>query len=184
MHEVHEGIGIDFGDVIAGARIPSDSRGVDIESDYLAVNRFLRVSPVKDSFECVRMLVAERFGERSWVISKWRASVRDKCRVWLRHHRFTEITGIPIIHDRVIFCDSRAEKVVLARALGITHFIDNKLEVLAPMIGVVPHLFLFRPSPLETVQYASAARHVHVVTEWREIVRLIREETQPHTKKP
>ncbi len=175
MHE--EGLGIDFGDVIAGSRVSTDPRGIEIESNYLAVNRFLRVLPVENAFASIRILSQERFGNRMWVISKWRPAVQDKCRIWLRHHNFSEITGIP--PERILFCAHRGEKAQMARDLGITDFVDNKLEVLAPMIGTVPNLFLFRPSPLEVLQYASSLRHVCEVKEWSDIVRSILARANP-----
>lgn len=168
-----EGLGIDFGDVIVGARVPTDSRGVEIESDYLSVNRFLRVLPIEGAFEAIRTLHEERFGDRIWIISKWREVVRDKCRVWLNHHRFFEITGVSRV--RLMFCEERAKKVEIARSLGLTHFVDNKLEVVAPMIGIVPHLFLFRPSEREIVEYGAGVEigRVRRVESWPEIVRAI-----------
>lgn len=171
------GLGIDFGDVIAGSRVSTDSRGIEIESDYLAINRFLRVAPVEDAFECIRVLVAECFGERSWVISKWRESVKEKCLTWLRHYHFAEITGIPL--GRVLFCETRADKVRMARERGITDFVDNKLEVLSPMVGIVPNLYLFRPSPREIVQYEAVLPCVKVVNDWRDIVRHVLGKEKP-----
>jgi hypothetical protein len=39
----------------------------------------------------------------------------------------------------------------VCRELGITHFVDDRIEVLQALKGIVPHLFLFgrqqRPAP-------------------------------------
>jgi hypothetical protein len=40
---------------------------------------------------------------------------------------------------------SRREKADHARALGLTHFIDDRLDVLGHLEGLVPHRFLFGP---------------------------------------
>ena len=48
------------------------------------------------------------------------------------------------------FCLKRPEKAIHCRELGITHFIDDRTDVLAAMIGVVPLLYLFGPQRGET----------------------------------
>jgi hypothetical protein len=45
----------------------------------------------------------------------------------------------------VRFCLQRPEKALHCRELGITHFIDDRTDVLEAMIGVVPNLYLFGP---------------------------------------
>jgi hypothetical protein len=61
--------------------------------------------------------------------------------LWLREHRFEELTGVPLKHVR--FCRERAEKRDHAVKLGLTHFIDDRSDVLRHMVGVVPQLYLF-----------------------------------------
>jgi hypothetical protein len=62
-------------------------------------------------------------------------------RRWLEHQHFFEQTGMR--RDRLRFCRQRQEKRQHAVALGLTHFIDDRCDVLAHLRGVVPHLFLF-----------------------------------------
>jgi hypothetical protein len=45
----------------------------------------------------------------------------------------------------VRFCREWADKATHCTELAITHFIDDKTEVLACLVSVVPHLFLFGP---------------------------------------
>ena len=62
---------------------------------------------------------------------------------WFERHRFFERTGIDSRNVR--FCLKRPEKALHCREIGITHFIDDRTDVLEAMIGVVPNLYLFGP---------------------------------------
>lgn len=64
---------------------------------------------------------------------------------WLEHHDTFDRTGIDA--DRVRFCRRRADKATICAELGLTHFIDDRIDVLAPMRGVVEHLHLFGTEP-------------------------------------
>ena len=41
------------------------------------------------------------------------------------------------------FCRRRPDKRVHAIELGLSHFIDDRRDVLAALVGAVPHLYLF-----------------------------------------
>src|SRR5580658_8061533 len=80
---------------------------------------------------------------RVWLVSKCGPDVQARTERWLAHQQFFEITGIDPSHVR--FCLRRADKATHCSELGITHFVDDRPEVLAHLVGVVPHLFLFGP---------------------------------------
>lgn len=69
--------------------------------------------------------------------------MQEKSRLWLRHHRFFELTGIA--PENLRFCLERPQKADHCRKLGITHFIDDRPDVLQCMNGVVEHRYLFGP---------------------------------------
>jgi hypothetical protein len=48
---------------------------------------------------------------------------------------------------RVRFCRERPDKAVIAAELGLTHFVDDRVDVLEHMVGVVTHRYLFGPQP-------------------------------------
>lgn len=93
-------------------------------------------------FEHVPVLV-ERFHGEVWLVSKCRPKVQEKTLRWFDHHDFYEKTGIP--RGNVRFCLERPQKADHCRQLGITHFIDDREDVLAHLDGVVPFRFLFGP---------------------------------------
>lgn len=45
----------------------------------------------------------------------------------------------------VRFCRERPQKAPICAELGITHFIDDRADVLEPMCGIVANRFLFGP---------------------------------------
>ena len=102
----------------------------------------LATPPYEGMFDVVPALV-RRFEGRVWLISKAGPSIQEKTRLWLRHHRFFERTGVP--PDNLRFCLERPQKAGHCSALGITHFIDDRADVLGHLDGVVRHRFLFGP---------------------------------------
>lgn len=68
-----------------------------------------------------------------------RPLVQEKVRRWLTHHGFDGVIPPALVR----FCATYEEKVEFCRERGTTHFIDNNLQALAPMVGRVPHLYLF-----------------------------------------
>jgi hypothetical protein len=91
-------------------------------------------------FEVVPALVA-LFQGRAWLVSKAGPRIEALTRRWLDHHRFFDRTGIARGHLR--FCRRRDEKRAHADDLGLTHFIDDRVDVLSHLRGAVPRLALF-----------------------------------------
>jgi len=94
------------------------------------------------AFEVIPRLVA-LFEGRVWIISKCGESTQRKTLAWLEHHDFYARTGLP--RGNVRFCRERAEKAIHCRELGITHMVDDRLEVHRAIRGIVAHLYLFGP---------------------------------------
>ena len=94
------------------------------------------------AFETIPRLV-ELFEGRVWIISKCGASTQRKTLAWLEHNDFYGRTGVP--RGNVRFCRERAEKAAHCRELGVTHMIDDRLEVHQAIRDVVPHRYLFGP---------------------------------------
>jgi hypothetical protein len=91
--------------------------------------------------------------------------VQSKTLRWLKHHRFYELTGVKLRH--VHFCLEREAKAVICRKLRITHFIDDRLDVLLNL-KTVSNLYLLQA--VDDVNDAELARHsIHRVRNWQEI---------------
>ena len=102
----------------------------------------LATPPCEGLYEVLPNLV-RRFDGHVWLVSKAGQRVQEKTRRWLSHQHFFERTGIPAHHLR--FCLDRAEKATHCRELGVTHFIDDRQDVLRHLDGIVEHRFLFGP---------------------------------------
>lgn len=151
-------LGIDIGRVI----ISPDGGGKG-DTSFIggSIEDALATPPYEGMFDVVPGLV-RRFDGRVWLISKARQRVQEKTRLWLAHHRFFERTGIP--EDNLRFCLERPQKADHCRDIGITHFIDDRLDVLQYLGGVVAHRYLFGPQRSE----APAPAGVVSVLTWPE----------------
>lgn len=99
---------------------------------------------VDGAFATLAGLVAV-FGGRVWLVSKASESGRRWSMRWLDHHGFWAATGIA--PDAVRFCLERHQKAPIARGLGLTHMVDDRIDVHVALRGIVPHRFLFGGSP-------------------------------------
>jgi hypothetical protein len=141
MNNTTAKLGLDIGRVLIS---PDPFAGSAGDTSFLrgTVEDALRTPPYEGMFDAVPALV-ERFGGRVWLVSKARPRMQEKTRLWLERHAFFERTGIAPDHLR--FCFERHEKAGHCRELGLTHFLDDRLDVLGHLEGIVPRRFLFGP---------------------------------------
>jgi hypothetical protein len=130
-------LGIDVGGVI----ISREGDGGD--TSFFSDN-FLATPASKNAFEVISRVVS-RF-ENVVIISKCGNRVQQRTKEWMAHTGFHKTTGIP--WDKFYFCRERKDKVGIALDLGVTHFIDDRTDILSSMIGKIPFLFLFGQSNL------------------------------------
>lgn len=130
-------LGVDIGRVIIAGSTPDDG---DTSFFRGSLDDAKRTPPVEGVFEALAVLV-ERFDRQVWLVSKCQERVERRTRAWLEHHHLSERAGLNPEHLR--FCRRRPEKAPICAELGITHFIDDRIDVLGPMRGVVRGLFLF-----------------------------------------
>lgn len=157
METDREVLGIDIGRVIIDG---------DTDASIFGEN-FLETASVPQSVEMISRLVRERFHERTHLISKSGERVQMRTKQWLDHRGFYQQTHVS--PERVHFCLKRFEKVGICQRFGVTHFIDDRLEILSYLVGIVPHLFLFRPNPAEVEHFVRALPSVQRVESWEEI---------------
>jgi hypothetical protein len=154
-------LGIDVGRVLIS---PGDSSKPDTSFIGGSLEDALTTPPYDDMFDIVPSLV-ERFEGRVWIVSKCGPRIQERTLQWFEHHRFFERTGIH--RDQVRFCLKRPDKAIHCRELGITHFIDDRADVLEPMAGIVPNRYLFGPQ-----RGSTPADMRHVMT-WRDVAKEI-----------
>lgn len=136
--ERQQRLGIDFGRVIQGAAFATGAADTVFLSG--GIEQALASPPSADAFEVLARLV-RRFDGQAWVISKCGPRVQERTLQWLDQHEFYDRTGVP--KGNVRFCRARADKAMHCAELGITHMIDDRLEVHQALRDLVPHLYLF-----------------------------------------
>jgi hypothetical protein len=129
-------LGVDVGGVLID-RINADGGDTSFFSD-----RFLETPPVADAFATLQRLSAMRFGQRICIVSKCGPRTEAKTRLWLAHHGLLKTLGLDA--GALHFCRERRDKGPICKRLGVTHFIDDRLDVLVHLT-TVPHRFLFGP---------------------------------------
>ena len=87
---------------------------------------------------------------------------------WMADVDFLGQVNLP--RDHVHFCRERKDKADIARALKVTHHIDDRPEVMAHM-DVSIYKYLFRPNPTDLMAYYNQLQrhHVKVIKTWVEI---------------
>ena len=111
-----------------------------------------------------------------FIITSGRPDVDEKRRKWLNQPRywgdsFYEHTGIPYWNVR--FCEERKKKLAWCAHEQVTHFIDNRADVLASLIGTVPYLYLFGPKPLLTGATEEQLAEFQRAESWRQLLPLL-----------
>jgi hypothetical protein len=130
-------LGVDIGRVII------EGDGPDTNFIGGSEEQAMRAPAMHGAFESLRRLTSI-FERRVWLVSKCGPKIQERSRKWLDRHRFFQTTGIP--YGQLRFCRERKEKAPICHELGVTLFIDDRLDVLHAMAGVVPHRFQFGAS--------------------------------------
>jgi hypothetical protein len=131
-------IGVDIGRVIMAATGPNGRADTSfLEGDDAAA---MRTPPCDGAFAVIQQLVAAARGN-VWLVSKAGPRIQALTCRWLAHWRFFEQTALPATQVR--FCRERRDKATHATALQLSHFIDDRVDVLHHLRGVVPALYLF-----------------------------------------
>ncbi len=126
-------LGVDFGGVI------SDRVADNSDTSFFA-DRFLETPIVDGAFDALLRLSAGPFEGRVHIISKAGPKIQERTRLWMRHHQFTDRTGVP--EANVHFCRERRDKAPICKRLAVTHFVDDRLDVLS-YLKTVPVRLLF-----------------------------------------
>lgn len=115
-------------------------------------------------------LVEQVFGGRVVLISKAGPRVEGATRAWLEHIGFHELTGVA--RQDVHFVRARADKAPLCAALEVTHFVDDRTEVL-DSLTTVDHRYLFTGGLGRTAPDVPGPG-VRVARDWVELAGMLR----------
>lgn len=65
----------------------------------------------------------------------------------------------------VYFCRKPEDKAMICRTNAVTHFVDDRIEILRHAL-MVPHLYAFNPSPAEFDQHPGLRGTITTVKDW------------------
>jgi hypothetical protein len=136
-------IGVDIGRVIINGDGPDTAFFGHSEEQAMGT------PAVSGAFEAVAELV-ERFAGRVYLVSKCGPRIQSRSLAWLDHHGFWAATGVD--RAQVRFCRERRDKAIHAVELGLTHFVDDRFDVLSHLAGRVARLYLFGPQRRRSAQ--------------------------------
>jgi hypothetical protein len=156
-------LGVDFGRVINGGS--SHLSGDDTSFLSGSEEDMLATPETAGASESLARLVV-LFDGGVWIVSKAGQRTQANTERWLAHRDFYAATGIP--PDHVRFVRRRVDKAEVCAELGITHFVDDRAEVLQYLVGLVPNLYLFGP------QEHPIPSHMVATPTWESAERAIR----------
>jgi len=148
-------VGLDCGGVILdeghGERhLAEDDRQFsvdDADEGDPAIRHFLRVPMISGTVDGVTKLVEKLGSQNVYIVSKCGPYMEQKIRAWLEYNQFFELTGVS--PDNLNFVRERKDKAPLCQKLGVTHFVDNHVEVLEGMQHLGIQGILFAPQEHE-----------------------------------
>lgn len=145
-------LGIDCGDVILftfGGQVPGSLTSL---RELAANGRFKEIHVISKALPTTRLFFTARLA----LIDFW------------------NYTGIPQSH--LHFCTYYEDKDAICATLGVTHFVDDRLQVLRALTAV-PHRYLLRadgaPRARETDKYGPVPNGITPVRSWPELQALL-----------
>lgn len=158
-------LGVDVGGVIVAL---TDR---DEDTSFFGT-RPLETPAVAGVFDVLAALTVQPFDGRVHLVSKAGPKVAANTSAWLAYHEFFERTGIPATH--VHFVRERRDKAPVCDRLGVTHFVDDRLDVLA-LLETVEHRYLFLGGVEDQADARDVPDWATAVDTWAELATLIRE---------
>jgi len=156
-------IGVDIGNVIIGG---------DTDNNAMFSDQYLMAPELPGAIETIAWLNQRSpFRGRVFLVSKCGENVQRKTWEWLAGRKFYEVTGVAEANVR--FCEHRNEKAPIAKQLALTHFVDDRLEILKYLDGICASRFLFRGKAKEIKEHLDALRTVTPVESWKELRSLL-----------
>lgn len=153
-------VGIDIGGVIM------DKANDKTDTSFFEGN-YLESRATAGCFAAIRSIVNAVGPENVFVISKCGQKTQDRSMEWFKYHDFYGLTGV--LEENIHFCRKREEKAPIAEKLGLTHFIDDRLEVLS-YLKSVKYKYLFQPAAAEVEKFAAHLPDVKTVYSWAEVL--------------
>lgn len=155
-------LGLDVGGVL------TDRVAATSDTSFFG-DRPMETPAVPGALKAVRALSAA-FDHRVYVVSKAGPKVSELTRQWLGTHGFLGDDNIPAGHLR--FVRRREDKHLICEQFGITHFVDDRTDVLRHLL-TVPYLYLLTAGSGTDPSAVRLASGITVLDTWPAVVEAI-----------
>lgn len=163
MAAIH--LGIDLGNVIIDHVSFGTTREYVLSGDYQAI------PPVPGAVDALITLIANESVMRCMIIYNATDVVEEKVASWVA--RWVP----PTVRSSDKFACQRSlsgrDKALDCLRFGLTHFVDDRMEVMKRLRGRVPHLFLFRPNDDEKREHYGGEDFFVEADGWPEVLRVL-----------
>ncbi|MDO8183471.1 MAG: hypothetical protein Q7T49_00600 [bacterium] len=158
-------LGVDFGYTISWPNVRDGQRLlIHEDADFLS-REFVEGAP-----EAVKTLVKVFGPAYVYIVSKCEEAAEARIMEWLDAKEFWYLTGMK--RENVRFCRERHQKFEICLELGITHFVDDRREVLHYLRGVGTKIALNpRDDDPDEVPFTQAP--IMVARNWPQVKNLI-----------
>lgn len=154
-------LGVDVGGVIVDyARAAKDRK------DQMSKEEFLLIPEIEGAIDTLARLNQGVFKDSVYLVSKHSGSPED-VQEWLINHNFYQRTGIS--RDHLYQCATREGKAPIVQKLNITHFIDDRAEVMSHFADFVPNLYHFQSILEDRNEWATKIPVLAYVENWKDL---------------
>lgn len=159
-------LGLDIGGVILDFVPHRDSELA------FAGDRYLETPAIEGAIDAIAELNAGKFAGSVYLVSRHGPDGPARILEWLHKRDFFKKTGLT--EKQYYPCLERHEKSAIVQKLGVTHFVDDRAEVLSHMIGSVPNLYLFQSLDESREDFADILPKMRFVQTWEELIKSFR----------
>lgn len=163
-----------------------DVLGVDVEgviiqrgnnrNSAVPLAEYLKRPAIPGAFDALKQLVTHGFNpEYIHLVPKSSEQTEENITVWLDKQGFFGYTGIS--REHMAFCRRSVTKAHMCRKLKITHFVDDRLQVLGELYQSVPtikNLYLLNPAVEEVAAHSQYQKKVIWFNDWSHLCNELR----------
>lgn len=154
-------IGIDINGVLANNKL-----------SHINTRDYSIFSVMENAIKVVKKLVKHYGSENIYIISRAQScQLSFITGIWMETHNFLQETNISL--DNVKICTRLKDKAIIAEKLNITHFIDDRPEVLS-YFSKNTILMAYQPKKNEIKKYPNVASRAIIVNSWNEIANYLK----------
>jgi hypothetical protein len=110
--------------------------------------------------------------EATYFVSKVNEEQKARSIKWFDESQFCERMGIP--RENVFYCEERKDKGPICKKLGVTHFVDDRPEVMAYLDPAIFKI-IFSPQISHLFSWFNMLVNCKVVTNWLQVEGLLKE---------